>query len=105
MQELEALLSPRDRFAFHALNGLLSRHGTAVKADVTARMAYEIADAMMQARGTDSGAKQLLRDRIAEEALNGLVANQGSAVKAAVVARMAYELADALLAARGAHAG
>jgi hypothetical protein len=97
---LDHVLGPRDRFAFQAMNGLLARQGPSLKPAIVGRMAYEIADALMEVRGHDNTPLQLLRDRIAEHALNGLVANQGSLLKAEVVGRLAYELADALLAAR-----
>jgi hypothetical protein len=98
---VEELPNPRDRFARQAIHGLLARQGTTVKPAILARMAYDIADAMLQARGPGASAVPVLRDLFAEQAMNGLVANQGAAVKPAIVARMSYEIADSLLEVRG----
>jgi hypothetical protein len=92
-------LSPRDRFAVMAMNGLLAFRGTDRKPIILGRNAYELADAMMAARG-DGGVDATLRDRIAELALNGLLVCDGTGARPATTARLAFEMADAMLAAR-----
>src|SRR4051812_20767111 len=90
----------RDRFAIMAMNGLLGYRGTDRKPIILGRNAYELADAMLAARGTETGPLAVLRDRIAELALNGLLICDGTSARPATTARIAYEIADALLEAR-----
>lgn len=96
----DAVIPLRDRFAYLALNGLLSCRGTDRKPVIIGRNSYELADAMMAARGSAAGAEDSLRDHIAGLALNGLLVCEGTIVKPTTTARLAFEMADAVLAAR-----